>query len=78
MRRCEAGTWYIQNRRIVFTNNEGLPGVGFPRAEWNAIKDLQSGTVTRTITDTTIPTGPVERTIEYTAPFTLCNREKDY
>ncbi len=39
---------------------------------------MQSGTVTRTITDTTLPTGPVERTLEYHAPFTLQNRETDY
>ena len=78
MRQYEADTWYDQNGRIVFTNSKGLPGVGFTRAEWNAIKDMLSGTVTRTITDTTLPTGPVERTITYTAPFTKCEREKDY
>lgn len=44
--------------RIVFTASKGLPGVGFTRAEWNAIKDMQSGTVTRTITDTTPPHRP--------------------
>ncbi len=78
MRQYEADTWYDQRGRIVFTASKGLPGVGFTRAEWNAIKDMQSGTVTRTITDTTLPTGPVERTIEYVAPFILSNRETDY
>jgi hypothetical protein len=78
MRQYEADTYYDQRGRIVFTASKGLPGVGFTRAEWNAIKDMQSGTVTRTITDTTLPTGPVERTIEYHAPFTLQNRETDY
>jgi hypothetical protein len=78
MRQYEADTYYDQRGRIVFTASKGLPGVGFTRAEWNAIKDMQSGTVTRTITDTTLPTGPVERTLEYTAPFTLQNRETDY
>jgi hypothetical protein len=29
-------------------------------------------------TDTTLPTGPVERTLEYQAPFTRQNRETDY
>lgn len=70
MRQYEADTFYDQRGRIVFTASKGLPGVGFARAEWNAIKDMQSGTVTRTITDTTLPTGPVERVIEYVAPFT--------
>jgi hypothetical protein len=78
MRQYEADTWYDQCGRIVFTASKGLPGVGFTRPEWNATKDLQSGTVTRTITDTTLPTGPVEHTLEYTAPFTLSNREQDY
>ena len=32
----------------------------------------------RTITDDTMPGGPVERTIEYVAPFDRCNREQDY
>ena len=78
MRQYEADTYYDQRGRIVFTASKGLPGVGFSRPEWNPIKDKQSGTVTRTITDTTLPTGPVERTLEYTAPFTLQNRETDY
>jgi hypothetical protein len=39
---------------------------------------MKSGSVTRTILDTTLPTGPLERTLEYTAPFTLSNRETDY
>ena len=51
---------------------------GFPRAEWSAIKDKQSGTVTITITDTTLPIGPIKRTIECYAPFTRQNREIDY
>jgi hypothetical protein len=87
MRQYEADTWYDQNGRIVFTNSKGLPGVGFPRNAkpkdgdpigWNDIKDLQTGTAQRTITDTTLPTGPVERTIVYEAPFTKCDRETDY
>lgn len=46
--------------------------------EWNAIKDMQSGTVSRQTLDTTLPTGPVERTMTYETPFTLQNRETDY
>jgi hypothetical protein len=78
LRQYEADTWYDQRGRIVFTCSKGLPGVGFARAEWNEIKDLQSGTVSRTITDTTLPTGPVERTLTYHAPFTRSDRETDY
>lgn len=78
MRQYEADTWYDQRGRIVFTSSKGLAGVGFTRAEWNAIKDMQSGTVTRQITDTTLPTGPVDRTLEYVAPFTRSHREQDY
>ena len=45
---------------------------------WEAIKDLRSGTVTKTYMDDTVPEGPVERTIEYHAPFDRCDREEDY
>lgn len=74
----ERDTWYDQNGRIVFTVNKGLPGVGFDRAGWNAIKEMKSGTVTRTITDDTLPGGPRDRTITYVAPFDRCDRETDY
>ncbi|HHL33188.1 MAG TPA: hypothetical protein ENJ30_02355, partial [Desulfobulbaceae bacterium] len=85
MRQYESDTWYDQKGRIVFTCSKGLPGVGFPRKKtktepigWEDIKNMQSGTVTRTITDDTQPGGPVERTITYHAPFDRCDREKDY
>jgi len=78
LRQNENDTWYDQNGRIVFTCSKGLPGVGFSRDEWNEIKAMPSGTVSRTITDDTQPGGPVERTITYTAPFNKCDREQDY
>lgn len=78
LRQNESDTWYDQNGRIVFTCSKGLPGVGFTRPEWNKIKEMQSGTAERTITDDTMPGGPVERTITYNAPFDRCDREKDY
>lgn len=31
-----------------------------------------------TINDNIMPSGPVERTIEYVAPFDRCDREQDY
>ncbi len=64
-----------QRGHIVFTSSKGFPSAGFTRAEWNDIKDLQSDTVTRQITDTTLPTVPVDRVIEYHAPYT---RQNDY
>lgn len=76
----EADTWYDSNGRIVFTNNRSLNGIGFNRSEWeNGIKGASDGKrFYRTIIDDTIPGGPVERTIEYVAPFDRCDREKDY
>lgn len=80
LQQYEADTWYDANGRIVFTNNRGLTGVGFTRPEWeNGIKDAAAGKkFYRTVTDDTMPGGPVERTIEYVAPFDRCDREKDY
>ena len=71
-------------QRIIFTVNRNLTGIGFPRKPsktepigWEDIKDMQSGTVERTIIDDTMPGGPIERTIAYEAPFDRCDREKD-
>jgi hypothetical protein len=78
MRENESDTWFDQNGRIVFTASKGLPGVGFSRSEWSEIKDTKTGSVSRTVIDDTLPGGPVERTIEYIAPFDKCDREDDY
>ena len=45
---------------------------------WEDVRDLESGTIRRRITDNTQPGGPVLRHIEYIAPFTRCDRERDY
>jgi hypothetical protein len=45
---------------------------------WNDIKELTTGTISRTIMDDTLPGGPRERTITYKAPFDRCDRETDY
>jgi len=76
----EADTWYDQNGRIVFTNNRSLTDVGYSRPEWeNGVKGAPAGQkFYRTIIDDTQPGGPVERTIEYLAPFDRCDREQDY
>lgn len=46
--------------------------------EWEDIRALEVGTVRRHVSDDTQPGGPVQRVIEYVAPFTRCNREQDY
>ncbi|MCY3986871.1 MAG: hypothetical protein OXF23_07535, partial [Candidatus Dadabacteria bacterium] len=84
----ERDTWYDRTGRIVFTVSKGLAGVGFPRKGkgrganreigWEDISGMQSGTVSRTVTDDTLPGGPVERTITYEAPFDRCDRVQDY
>ena len=47
---------------------------------WNGImKEAPQGYVfARTFTDDTLPNGPIERTVEYYAPFSRCDREEDY
>ena len=45
---------------------------------WEDVRDLEAGTIRRQITDNTQPGGPVQRHIEYVAPFTCCDREQDY
>lgn len=76
----EADTWYDANGRILFTINRSLVGVGYDRTTWeNEVKGAPAGKkFYRTITDDTMPGGPIERTIEYVAPFDRCDREKDY
>ena len=45
---------------------------------WHDIRDLDQGVITRTVTDDTLPGGPVNRVIEYEAPFSRPNRKNDY
>jgi len=78
LRQYEQDTWYDLNGRIVFTASKGLSGVGMPRAEWENVKKMRSGTLKRIVIDDTMPGGPKERTIVYEAPFDRCDREKDY
>ncbi|MDD2496870.1 MAG: class I SAM-dependent DNA methyltransferase, partial [Desulfitobacteriaceae bacterium] len=77
LKKYENDTWYDQNGRIVFSV-KNLGNATYKRPEWNEIKDAKSGTFTRTIIDDTMPGGPIERTIEYVAPFDRCDREQDY
>ena len=45
---------------------------------WEDIRHLSEGTITRRVFDDTLPGGPLERTLEYHAPFDRCDREQDY
>lgn len=48
-------------------------GLGFDN-----VKDMKSGTVSKTFPDTTMSDEPQERTVTYVAPFFKMDREKDY
>jgi hypothetical protein len=64
------GTYYgIQSP----TRNEQQIALG-----WEDIQNMTEGTVTKTFMDDTLPGGPVQRTIEYKAPFFRPDREEDY
>ena len=45
---------------------------------WEEVRDLCDGVVTREVVDDTCLGGPTTRTVEYHAPFDLCDRESDY
>ena len=45
---------------------------------WEDVQTLDCAIVERTIQDDTVPNGPIERLIQYVAPFDLCSREQDY
>jgi hypothetical protein len=45
---------------------------------WEDVQTLDCAIIERTILDDTVPNGPVERLIQYVAPFDLCSREQDY
>jgi hypothetical protein len=82
----EAGTWYDQNGRIVWTCSKGLPGVGWldqrgkspGRAAWEKILADNPPELTCTAIDDTMPGGPHTVTRHYVGPFTQCDRIEDY
>jgi len=45
---------------------------------WEDIQALTEGSVYKTYMDDTLPGGPIERTVEYKAPFFKPDREEDY
>jgi len=82
----EAGTWYDQQGRIVWTCSKGLPGVGWldekgkspGRAAWEKILAQNPTELTCTAIDDTLPGGPREVTRHFVGPFTKCDRIEDY
>jgi len=82
----EAGTWYDQNGRIVWTCSKGLPGVGWlddrgkspSRAAWGRILTDNPAELTCTAIDDTMPGGPRTVTRHFVGPFTQCDRIEDY
>jgi hypothetical protein len=76
LQQYERNTFYDRSGRIVYL--DGDSAYGFRTPEWKTISDMTHGTKSRTFTDDTLPGGPRERTIVYTAPFDRCDRETDY
>ncbi|MDJ0391585.1 N-6 DNA methylase [Roseomonas sp. E05] len=82
----EAGTWYDQNGRIVWTCSKGLPGVGWlddrgkspGRAAWERSLADNPSALTCTAIDDTMPGGPRTVTRHFVGPFTQCDRIEDY
>ncbi|MCW8087666.1 N-6 DNA methylase [Sabulicella glaciei] len=82
----EAGTWYDQNGRIVWTCSKGLPGVGWlddrgkspGRAAWEKILADDPAELACTAIDDTMPGGPRTATRHFVGPFTQCDRIEDY
>jgi hypothetical protein len=49
------------------------------RVGWEDVRDVPDGTrIRRPVLDDTLPGGPVERVVEYVAPFGTADREQDY
>lgn len=88
----EAGTWYDQNGRIVWTCSKGLPGVGWlnekgkspGRKDWEKLleelnaRPPEEQILTCTAIDDTQPGGPRQVTRRFVGPFTKCDRVEDY
>lgn len=76
----ERDTYYDANGRIVYAKNNALTGVGVKRQEFEqTMKDAPAGRVfRRAVEEDILPGGPVEREVEYAAPFDRCDREQDY
>ncbi len=77
MRNYEENTWYDRHGRIVWSPITGK-GLKMPRNEWERHRALPQGCLAEDVEDNFLPDGPHLRTIEYQAPFTRPDRERDY
>lgn len=77
----ENETWYDINGRIV-CSRKALGNFKFKptefKNEFGAIETCVTGIYRKAYVDDTQPGGPVEKTIEYVAPFDKCDRIEDY
>lgn len=76
----DSNTWYDAMGKIAYTGSRSLSGVGVSKNEWEHILcTMPAGkSFHQAISDDTVPGGPIERTIDFVAPFNRCDREKDY
>ncbi len=82
----EAGTWYDQQGRIVWTCSKGLTGIGWlddkgkspGRGAWEKVLASKPGELTCVVTDDTQPAGQRKLTRRFVGPFTTCDRIGDY
>ena len=82
----EAGTWYDQNGRIVWTCSKGLPGVGWlndqgrspGRRAWETLLETNPSELSCEAIDDTQPGGPRTVIRHFVGPFTKCDRVEDY
>ena len=77
MQGYERDTWYDAVGNTVFSKKSLGPSKP-SRREFEQAKDMAKGVYTVTYVDDTLPGGPVERSIDYEAPFNTCNRIEDY
>lgn len=75
----EDDTWYDQTGRVVFSAKKAYNKISLTRDEFDKIRDEQNGFVkTITVSDDTLPDGPIEREISFVAPYDRCDRVEDY
>lgn len=75
----EDDTWYDQAGRVVFSAKKAYNKISLTRDEFDKIRDEQNGFVkTITVSDDTLPEGPITREISFMAPYDRCDRVEDY
>lgn len=85
MRENEAGTWFDQTGRIVWTCSKGLPGVGYllngrspGRKTWESLVAEAPAKLECEAVDDTQPGGPRKIIRRFIGPFTQHDRVEDY